>query len=322
MRWWLGTFGLWGCAPQLSAEVVAHAKEAGGLVECSRIDAGVDAMVGSMATEAPGEAVYIEYGMPHRRVAAYDWIQAQLDALGVPYTIASNHDRHVPVDNIVVTLPGGTGPGDASSSQVVHLSAHYDVWYTAADDNASGVSTALEAVRVLKELDRSRTVKVIFYDMEETGLNGSLAWWQDHPHEPVSSVVNLDAIAYTGTQTAPPGFRLPQKGDYIVGLANGPAVDHLRWMAELSAEIDGSASIVGVKGVGRNELPATTDFHRSDHDPAWQRDVPAVFVTDTADLRNPHYHQASDLPDTLDRAFHCGVSRLIVGSVAAFAEAP
>jgi hypothetical protein len=26
-------------------------------------------------------------------------------------------------------------------------------------------------------------------------------------------------------------------------------------------------------------------------------------VTDTADLRNPHYHRASDTPDTLDYAF-------------------
>ena len=327
MRLALLSLTLWGCAPQLSAEVVAHAKEAGDLVECARVDAGVDELVAAMAAEEADWDWYGEVGGIHHRIAAYKLIQAKLDALEVPYTIASNHDRHVPVDNIVVTLPGGEGPGGkgpggAPASQTVHLSAHYDVWYTGADDNASGVSTALEAVRVLKELDRSRTVKVIFYDMEETGLDGSMAWWADHPNEPAAAVVNLDAIAYTGKQTAPPGFRLPENGDYIVGLANGPAADHLRWMAELSAEIAGSARIIGVKGVGRNELPATTDFHRSDHDPAWQRDIPAIFVTDTADLRNPHYHLSSDLPDTLDRPFHCGVSRLAIGSVAAFAEAP
>jgi len=315
-------WGLVGCAPQLSPAVVEHAKEAAGRVDCDRIHAGVDAMVGQMATEVPDQDVMAEHGLPHRRQAAFDWIIDQLDTLDVPYSVASNHDRHVPVDNIVVTLTGGNGPGQAPSGQSIHLSAHYDAWFTGADDNASGVSTALEALRVLAELDRSRTVKVLFYDMEETGLDGSLAWWADHPDAPVASVLNLDAIAFTGKQTAPPGFRLPEKGDYIVGLANGPAKHHLRWMAELSGEIDGSARIIGVKGVGRNELPATSDFHRSDHDPAWQNDVPAVFVTDTANLRNPHYHEESDLPDTLDRDFHCGVSRLVVASAAAFAEAP
>lgn len=311
-----------GCAPQLSPAVVAHATEAAGLVECDRVHTGVDDLVDAMDGEELDHAVWEEHGLPHRRQAAFDWIVAELDGLGVAYNVESIADRHVAVDNIVVTLPSGTGPGNAPTSETIQLSAHYDTWFTGADDNASGVSTAMEALRVLHDMDRSRTIQVLFYDMEETGLDGSLAWWEKHPNAPVQAVVNLDAIAFTGSQTAPPGFRIPKNGDYIVGLANGPAKHHLRWMAELSTEISGSARMFGVQGVGRNELPAATDFHRSDHAPAWQKDVPAVFVTDTANLRNPHYHQESDLPETLDRAFHCAVSRLTVASVAAFAEAP
>ena len=41
---------------------------------------------------------------------------------------------------------------------------------------------------------------------------------------------------------------------------------------------------------------------RSDHWSFRQLGFPALMVTDTAYNRNPHYHQASDTPDTLDYA--------------------
>jgi hypothetical protein len=41
----------------------------------------------------------------------------------------------------------------------------------------------------------------------------------------------------------------------------------------------------------------------SDHGAFWEAGWPALLVTDTAFLRNPHYHEASDTPDTLDYDF-------------------
>jgi hypothetical protein len=32
----------------------------------------------------------------------------------------------------------------------------------------------------------------------------------------------------------------------------------------------------------------------------WDQGYPALMLTDTSFLRNPHYHLASDTPDTLD----------------------
>lgn len=40
----------------------------------------------------------------------------------------------------------------------------------------------------------------------------------------------------------------------------------------------------------------------SDHMSYWHFKLPAVMVTDTAFLRNPHYHQSTDTPETLDYA--------------------
>ena len=56
------------------------------------------------------------------------------------------------------------------------------------------------------------------------------------------------------------------------------------------------------------------DTRRSDHAPFWDLGFPAIMITDTANMRNPHYHQASDHIDTLDLAFLAGVCRgLITG---------
>jgi hypothetical protein len=50
----------------------------------------------------------------------------------------------------------------------------------------------------------------------------------------------------------------------------------------------------------------------SDHAPFWDAGYPALLVTDTAFLRNPHYHQPTDTLDTLDLAF---VERVCQGLV-------
>jgi hypothetical protein len=38
--------------------------------------------------------------------------------------------------------------------------------------------------------------------------------------------------------------------------------------------------------------------------------------TDTSEFRNPHYHRASDTPETLDYAFMANVARLALTRVA------
>ena len=49
---------------------------------------------------------------------------------------------------------------------------------------------------------------------------------------------------------------------------------------------------------------------RSDHAPFWRAGLPALMWTDTAEFRNPHYHRATDTPETLDHDFLAGVTRL------------
>jgi hypothetical protein len=57
------------------------------------------------------------------------------------------------------------------------------------------------------------------------------------------------------------------------------------------------------------------DLARSDQEPFWRVGVPALMWTDTADFRNPHYHQTTDTPDTLDYDFLRRVTQLLVAQV-------
>jgi len=41
----------------------------------------------------------------------------------------------------------------------------------------------------------------------------------------------------------------------------------------------------------------------SDHSPFWDAGYPALMITDTSFLRNPHYHLPTDTADTLDFDF-------------------
>jgi aminopeptidase YwaD len=51
------------------------------------------------------------------------------------------------------------------------------------------------------------------------------------------------------------------------------------------------------------------DTRRSDHASFWDLGYPAVMITDTATMRNPHYHRPSDRIDTLDLVFLTSVCR-------------
>jgi len=53
----------------------------------------------------------------------------------------------------------------------------------------------------------------------------------------------------------------------------------------------------------------------SDNRSFWDAGYPALMLTDTAFLRNPHYHQPSDRLETLDFGFMAQVTDLVVAAV-------
>jgi carboxypeptidase Q len=83
--------------------------------------------------------------------------------------------------NVIAELPGAD---PALRDEVVMIGGHLDSWHTGvgATDNADGVTTVVEAMRILKAIDARprRTIRVALWAGEEQGLLGSKAWVAQH----------------------------------------------------------------------------------------------------------------------------------------------
>jgi len=212
------------------------------------------------------------------------------------------------VANIVAELPGGK-----RADEVVVVGAHYDtVWSTpGADDNASAVAVLIEVARLMRHLKPARTVRFVGFACEEpphfhTGDMGS----QFHARqcraarERVHGMLCLEMVGYftsePNSQTIPPGIPrvfhslLPRRGDFLA------AVGNLRSWRLLWQFRRGFKRAVKFP-LWSLALPESIhEIRLSDNSSFWDQGYPALMVTDTSFLRNPHYHQATDTPDTLD----------------------
>lgn len=83
--------------------------------------------------------------------------------------------------NVIAEIPG---TDNAVKDEVVMIGAHLDSWHTAsgATDNADGVATTMEAMRILKVLGvrPRRTIRLALWAGEEQGLLGSKAYVEKH----------------------------------------------------------------------------------------------------------------------------------------------
>ena len=83
--------------------------------------------------------------------------------------------------NVIAEIPG---TDNALKDEVVMIGAHLDSWHTGtgATDNADGIATTMEAMRILKALGvrPRRTIRLALWAGEEQGLLGSKAYVDQH----------------------------------------------------------------------------------------------------------------------------------------------
>jgi hypothetical protein len=98
----------------------------------------------------------------------------------------------------------------------------------------------------------------------------------------------------------------PDVGNFIGVVGNEASADLLRVVTAALKGVPGlPVEYLAVPGNGL-ALPET---RLSDHSSFWDAGLPALMLTDTSFLRNPHYHRASDTPDTLDYEFLARVTQ-------------
>jgi Zn-dependent M28 family amino/carboxypeptidase len=243
----------------------------------------------------------------HRQVEQY--IQKQLSECGPvePFPFEANGRQHC---NWILKLPGSR-PGRPP----ILVGAHFDAAPATpgADDNASGVAVLPELARHFAADPAPSPLWLVAFDLEERGMVGSTAYarFLKQQRQPLRLMLSLEMLGYRdptpGSQDYPAGLEklYPNRGDYIGLIGNWPT-----WGDLLKLQRDFQK--VGIPccwlpaGQRGLILPAT---RLSDHSPFWDAGYPAVMVTDTAFLRNPHYHKLSDTLETLDLDFLSGVCR-------------
>lgn len=213
--------------------------------------------------------------------------------------------------NLILNLPGSTSGG--KQKPLILIGAHYDAvpGSPGADDNATGVAALLELARAFAAQPARYPVRLVAFDLEEYGLVGSSEYAAQLRQQqlPLRLMISLEMLGYCnsapGSQRYPAGLErfYPNRGDFIALVGNLPTIPDL---------IRLSRSIRKV-GVPSEWLPTfnkgliVPQTRRSDHASFWDQGYPAMMVTDTAFLRNPHYHKASDRIETLDLDFLTGV---------------
>jgi Zn-dependent M28 family amino/carboxypeptidase len=222
-----------------------------------------------------------------------------------------------------------TDPAPADPSLPIFIvGAHYDSTPTTpgADDNASAVAALLELARWIRprleaaDVPLKARLQLVAYDMEEYGALGSRQHVADltNARADVHGMISLEMLGYCqhtpGSQQLPPELhgRFSDIGNFLGAVANEASAPLLRQVvAGLKSVPDLPVEFIVVPGYG-DDLPET---RLSDHSPFWDRDYPALMLTDTAFLRNRNYHQPSDTPDTLDYDFLSRVTQGVCEAV-------
>jgi hypothetical protein len=225
------------------------------------------------------------------------------------------------------------GLGQEDSAYIVD--AHFDSVNDApgADDNGSGVSGVLEALRVLAPYNFSKSIRFIGFDFEETGLDGSVKYVQSGipAWEKIKGVLNFEMIGYytekNNSQQVPSGFNMlfptqyaqlvadTFKGNFIVNVGDQESGGLTQAYQTLSQQYVPALKTSTFVLPGNGTI--AMDFRRSDHAPFWDADVPAIMLTDGANFRNLNYHEPSDTIGALSFTF---MSNVVKGTVATIAS--
>lgn len=266
-------------------------------------------------------------------VAAGLWVESQLRAAG--YTVQRHRFTYngQPRDSIYVTKVGTRSP-----DQMYIVSAHLDGrgGGGAANDDASGCSLVLESARALAGLQTAVSVRFVFWNNEETGLDGSTAYVNQR-----RSLQGIETPPGSGIYPEPRWLGVIQHDQILFDHGVPPQPNQLPG-ADLDIEYQASSTHAARSLQLANTLRAGNQTYSTDY-PAkigsnmsytdsvpFQNDTAAVSVRDNQRVAeigngsNPHWHQPTDVYAAFsDADFRLGFNavQMTLGTVAELAGA-
>lgn len=166
---------------------------------------------------------------------------------------------------LAATLPGT----DAAGEEIVFIGGHHETVpsCTGVNDNGSGIAIMLEALRLLKERPRRRTIRFLVTCGEESGCWGSEAYLATMGGRRIRAVLNVDQVA--GTDVRLIGHGTP-------------------WLNALLADV---AARQGLLLRTTHEEPKVAAI-LGDAEPWWQAGHPSAMLSGW--WSDPAYHTAAD----------------------------
>ncbi|MCB2207525.1 MAG: M20/M25/M40 family metallo-hydrolase [Bacteroidetes bacterium] len=291
----------------LTAILSTHSQSFETDIETLISEVSIDSLLSNVRILSGEDSVYIngEKTLIEHRVAGWgnslaeDYLAERLEACGMQ-AVRQNYSSGA--TNVFGTLQGSVYP-----EQYYMICAHYDaVTYYAADDNASGCATVLEAARLLSEESFPYSVIFAFWDEEEIGLFGSsyYANYADNFGINIDAVINIDMIAWDGNN------------DGLIEIHTKP-VNQSVSLANFMQNINETYA-VGLMPSIKN--PGTT---ASDHSPFWNHNYSAILLIEGyySNDFNPYYHTTGDRINHFNISYFHKSAQLAIGSLASLAMA-
>lgn len=241
--------------------------------------------------------------------ATIGYIEGQWSAMGYSHSRECYDALGDQATNLIIEQTGTHRP-----NEIILLGAHYDTVYTTpgADDNASAVAVLLEVSRLLREHRGRRTIRYVAFACEEPPYFHLDAMGSQHHArqsrlrgDKIRGMLCLEMVGYYTTednsQTIPPMIPrwmrrfFPTRGDFLAAVGN-MASWKLCWRFRRGFKR-------GARTMPLFSICLPEKIHHirlSDNSSFWDQGYPALMLTDTSFLRNPHYHMATDTPETLD----------------------
>jgi hypothetical protein len=228
---------------------------------------------------------------------AIDYIARTLRGWGYDVELQEFAPNGTSTANVVATLKG-TAQADA----VYVVSSHLDsvAGGPGADDDGSGIAILLEIARVLKDHPQAATIQFAFFTGEESGLLGAREFVRRFVADKVNVVgaLNNDMV----------GFANDHRMDNTIRYSN-PGIRDVQYAASL---LFTRLTLYSAKYYKSTDAQAYTD--------ALGEVVGGIGSYPV--LSSPHYHQASDVMETISFPQLAETGKATVGAIVYMASSP
>ena len=261
---------------------------------------------------------------PHALERAEDLVADELGSCGLqverrPFQYAGRR-----FNNVV-----GMVPGRSPDLSTLLVGAHFDsvAGSPGADDNASGVAVMLEVARLAARARPLRPMEFVGFNLEEQ----QDAWGEFRigssrfaaearaENRPYLGAIVLEMVGYSderpGSQAVPPLVfkRVPRAGTFLAAVGDRRSKWLLKRFDKAANRYVPELGVITYTAWWRGHLMPLTRL--SDNASFWDSRYPSLMITDTAFLRNPHYHRPTDTADTLSLDFMTATARAVLAAV-------